>query len=436
MQIFTAKFLHRVAPMSFQGKEFTPGMKQLVINLKQFYDIERHQNKFKAVWSIEQTAKGLGIGQATVRRIMADYNKNKPNVLDDAPKTRGKPEYTIPQSLQPVVRQYIRSQNLKGLHVSVDLVNKYFKELNSNYNFPTTTLWRTLNRWGFTYGIGKRRSALKERDYVILARRRYLRQKRSNRKPDGSIIRPEVFLDETFINKNHSNQFTWYFDEDGPDVNKPSGKGERLIVINAITCDGWIDNAQLVFEAKKKTGDYHGQMDWGNFSKWFTEQLLPNIPKNSIIIMDNASYHNTTEENTFPKSNAKKEKLRKWLDDKEISWGEDLLKAELYALCKLFEPKPEYRVDKIAEAEGHSILRTPQYHPELQPIEMCWGVVKNYMSKHCDFTLRKFRNNLPLAFSHVTSKTCQKLIAKTVAEENKYWEEDREIDVNQGVDVD
>ena len=63
--------------MSFQGKEFTQDMKQLVINLKQFNDIERRKNKFKAVWAavwaIEQTAKGLGIGQATVRRIMAEY---------------------------------------------------------------------------------------------------------------------------------------------------------------------------------------------------------------------------------------------------------------------------------------------------------------------------------------------------------------------------
>jgi transposase len=410
-------------------------MKQLVINLKQFNDIESRQKKFKAVWAIEQTAKGLGIGQATVRRIMAEYNKNKQSVPDSLPKTRGRPEYTIHQSLLPVVRQYIRSQNLKGRHVSVDLVRKHLTKINPDYNFPTTTLWRTLSRWGFTYGTGKRRSALKERDYVILARRRYLRQKRLNRKPDGSLVRPEVYLDETFINKNHSNQFTWYFHEDGPDVNKPAGKGERLIVVNAITLEGWVNNAQLVFEAKKRTGDYHGQMDWGNFSKWFTEQLLPNIPENSIIIMDNASYHNTTEESTFPKSNARKENIRKWLDDKGIPWGEDLLKAELYALCKSFEPKPEYKIDKIVEAAGHSILRTPQYHPELQPIEMCWGVMKNYMAKHCDFTLRKFRNNLPLAFSQVTSQTCQKMIAKTVAEENKYWEEDGEIDENQEVDV-
>ena len=127
--------------------------------------------------------------------------------------------------------------------------------------------------------------------------------------------------------------------------------------------------------------------------------------------------------------------MRKWLDDKGIPWGQDLLKAELYALCKSNEPKPEYKIDKIAEAAGHSVLRTPQYHPELQPIEMCWGIVKNYIAKHCDFTLRKLRENLPLAFSQVTPDTCRKLIAKIVVEENNYWEEDGKIDENQGVDT-
>jgi hypothetical protein len=82
------------------------------------------------------------------------------------------------------------------------------------------TLWRTLQRWGFTYGTGKRRSALKEQAYVVLARRRYLRQKRANRHPDGSLKRPEVSLDETFVNKNHSGQLTWYLEQQFPESDK------------------------------------------------------------------------------------------------------------------------------------------------------------------------------------------------------------------------
>lgn len=421
--------------VSFKGKEFTPGMKQLVVNLRNTYEHERYEKGFATKWTIEQTAKGLNIGEATVRRILADYNKNNGKILDRLPKSKGRPEYTIPSELQPVVRQYIRSQNLQGKHISLERVGEHLSNIRPEYQFSTTTLWRALCRWGFAYGTGKRHSALKERDYVILSRRQYLRQKRLNRNPDGTIKRPEVYLDETFVNKNHSNQFTWYFEEDGPDVNKPSGKGERLIIVNAITIDGWVKNASLTFEAKKKTGDYHGQMNWENFSKWFAEQLLPNIPAQSIIIMDNASYHNTTAESTFPNSNSKKETMRTWLDDNGMPWSDDLLKSELYALCKLSEPKPEYKLDHIAKAKGHLILRTPQYHPELQPIETCWGIVKNYMAKHCDFTLQTFRNNLPSAFSQVTSKTCRKLIDKIIKEENKYWEEDSKIDEHQDLEL-
>jgi hypothetical protein len=39
-------------------------------------------------------------------------------------------------------------------------------------------------------------------------------------------------------------------------------------------------------------------------------------------------------------------------------------------LCSRFAPKPEFAINKIASEFGHKILRTPPYHPELQPIEM------------------------------------------------------------------
>jgi hypothetical protein len=139
-----------MVPMSFQGKEFTKGMKQLVINF------ERRQRSLKAAWGIEQTANGLGIGEATVRRVMAEYNRNKQHIPEDKPKVRGRPEHSIPMELQSVVRQYIRSQNLKGQHVSIELVRDHLCNISPEYSFPNTTLWRALNRWGFTYGTGKR----------------------------------------------------------------------------------------------------------------------------------------------------------------------------------------------------------------------------------------------------------------------------------------
>jgi transposase len=283
--------------------------------------------------------------------------------------------------------------------VSLDRVGRFLLS-EHGIDIPKMTLWRGIKRWGFSHGEGRRRNSLKEQDRVILARRNYLRAKRSNRNPDGTLKRPEIYLDETYINRNHSNRFTWYLDEDGPWVNKPSGVGQRLILVHAITENGWVDGAELVFEAKKRTGDYHGQMNWENFSKWFLFQLIPNIEPGSMIILDNARYHNVLVEDSAPNSGNKKEQLRSWLSHN----------------------------DKLAKEHGISILRTPPYHPELQPIETCWAVVKNYMADNCDFSMSGLRKRLPKAFTKVTSSTVREIIAKVVEQEDKYWREDEKLD--------
>jgi transposase len=265
------------------------------------------------------------------------------------------------------VRQFIRTENLGGRRVSTEMVESYLHTVHG-IEIPKTTLWRALKRWGFTHGEGRRRDSLKEQGRVILARRDYLRAKLANRNTDGTLKRSEVYLDETYINKNHSSQFTWYLDDDGPLVNKPSGVGPRLIVVHAITKDGWVEGAQLLFEAKKRTGDYHGQMNWDNFSKWFKGQLLPNIPPKSLIILYNARYHNVYADNFFPSKSSSKEQLRQWMTHNSSPWREDMLKSELMELCTRFAPAPEYQLDILAAEHEMSILRTPPYHPELQPI--------------------------------------------------------------------
>src|SRR5437870_11953191 len=82
------------------------------------------------------------------------------------------------------------------------------------------------------------------------------------------------YVHESYVNVNHSTPRTWYFAEEGPWVEKPSGNGPRLILVHAITTDGWVEGAQLVFQAKQRTGDYHGQMNFENFQKWICERSV------------------------------------------------------------------------------------------------------------------------------------------------------------------
>ena len=265
---------------------------------------------------------------------------------------------------------------------------------------------------------------------MVAARQRYLREMKSNRisERNTDTIRPEVYLDESYVNKNHSNDFIWYYGEDGPWVQKPTGKGERLIIINAITKSGWVPGSKLVFKSTRKTGDYHGQMNWELFRKWFTEMLLPNIPERSLIIMDNASYHNILAEYSPPTPKSSKKKIREWLEQNKVYCRDDCLKAELVELLVKIAPEPIYAIDEIARSLGHKVLRTPPYHPELQPIETCWGVVKNHVARNCDFTMKNLIGQLDNGFGEVTPDTCVKIIKKVKGKEDKFWSEDIKMD--------
>ncbi len=251
---------------------------------------------------------------------------------------------------------------------------------------------------------------------------------RANRDDKGVPIKSEIYLDESYVNKNHSNDFIWYSEEDGPWVQKPTGKGERLIIINAMSLNGWVKDAKLVFQSKRKTGDYHGQMNAELFQKWFSEKLMLNIPSNSLIVMDNAPYHKTLSSFSPPTPSCSKERILTWLMENKIPCEKDFLKAELIILLQKTVSAPIYEVDEIAKKLGHEVIRTPPYHPELQPIELCWGVVKNHIARNCDFTLSNLKLQLEEGFTKVTPSVCAKIIEKIKRKEDQFWMEDMLFD--------
>lgn len=414
--------------MATQGRALTPEEKKLIVSVKDYFDRSHFSKTEREKSSIERAAHATGVGVATIKRVVADYNRD-PGLLNNIPLDRGRPPHAINTFYQETIRQHVRQANQTGQYITLESIRNFIQELAPKESFHIATLARALDRWGFEFGEGTRSQHLKEKDYVVAARQRYLRKKRENRQGDGlNTIRPEVYLDESYVNKNHSNDFIWYSEEDGPWVQKPTGKGERLIIVNAMTKEGWIPGAKLVFKSGRKTGDYHGQMNIALFTKWFREKLIPNIPESSLIIMDNASYHNTLSVHSAPTPSCSKSKIKDWLEQNKIIFKEDCLKSEMVEMLKKIVPEPTYEIDEIAHGYGHKVMRTPPYHPELQPIETCWGVVKNHIARHCDFTMENLFNQLETGFEQVTAETCGKIIRKVKEIEDKFWSEDLRFD--------
>ena len=77
-----------------------------------------------------------------------------------------------------------------------------------------------------------------EPDYIVVARQHYFRLSRGNRalKMEKPLL-AEVIRTSSYVNKNLSQDFIWSSSDQGALVQKPTEKGERLIIINAITKD-------------------------------------------------------------------------------------------------------------------------------------------------------------------------------------------------------
>lgn len=97
--------------------------------------------------------------------------------------------------------------------------------------------------------------------------------------------------------------------------------------------------------------------------------------------MDNASYHNTLNLK-IPTSSSRKSVILDRLREKKLPHSEKMSKVLLYQIVKEKKDKySEYKIDRIFSELGHTVLRLPPYHPDLNPIEKIWAQKKDYVAK-------------------------------------------------------
>ena len=235
-----------------------------------------------------------------------------------------------------------------------------------------TTLWKVLCKMGFKHKEVNDNRYRYEQPRIIVQWHEYLRHLRRNRRE----VRTVVYLDETWV-------------EGDPraiggrkgGIRKPSGKGSRLIVLHAGSGSGWVHGADLVFQSKKATGDYHDELTSEHFEEWFHDSLMPNIPPTSLFVIDNAPHHSRRLE-PVPTMSSRKQIVQDWLTTHGNQHPENCLKRELYAIIEANKLTPKYAVDEMAKTAGHKVVRLPLYHCELNPIELAWSQGKRYIKEN------------------------------------------------------
>ena len=375
-----------------RGKRLNSTVKKVIVNVYDYFDKEsKKRRRAESPKLGQKTADATGYCRRSVERVVGE-KRSLEGAEFPSPSKRYK------QSRERVIVddfdvEAIR-RTIHGFYGKKEFptLDKILTEVRRRGLFTAgrTSLWKLLRKIGFKYKKINDKRYVYEQPKIVYQRHQFLRRMRRNRREN--VPKSVIYLDETWTNSHSSREQSWVEADDKilggtkGGLRRPSGKGTRLIILHAGGEDGWVDGADLVFQSKKATGDYHDEMNSMNFEEWFHDKLMPNIPRNSIV-MNNASYHSRYVERV-PSTSTRKADMQDWLTRHGIEFPERALKRELLSLVRLSNIKPKYVIDEMAKASGHEVVRIPPYHCELNPIELCWSQVKGYIKEHnTDFKL-------------------------------------------------
>ncbi|CAH2097973.1 unnamed protein product [Euphydryas editha] len=306
---------------------------------------------------------------------------------------------------------------------------KLLAAIREKIDFPwgVTSIRKLLKAMGYKWQkCHNKRKILVEKPAVVFARTNYLRKIRQFRENDRNIF----FLGETWIDNNLTFKKCWrndYIDA----VLTDTSSTNRLILVHAGSRHGFLDGAKLLFKAGTATGDYHGQMNSTNFEKWVTNMFIPNLPQASVVVMDNAPYHNV-QENKVPTKSSTKTVMLDWLSRNNVEASLSMRKVELFELIKLHAPQEKtFKIDQLIRSHGHEVLRLPPYMCDLNSIELAWAKVKRDVREHnvnSDLSLKRLKEVTEMAINQVTEEDWSGYDDHVISLEEHYWQKDVSIE--------
>ncbi|XP_055944327.1 uncharacterized protein LOC129975298 [Argiope bruennichi] len=360
-----------------KGEILKSQARKIVYNVAEFCSSEASSKSalIPLPQALKRASQATGISEATIKKIRKEVSLSGSSTVLKSPgkhrKRTSERNCEIDDFDKCVIRQTIQDFYIKERKIpSIRKLLPVFKE-KIGFSWQKDTLYKVLHSMNFRWKkCMNNRKVLMERPDIVFWRHRYLREMRCHREAG----RPIVYIDETWVDSNLTFKKCWQDDTVlGATANVNSKN--RLIVVHVGSSTGFLMDALLVYKASTKRG-LSRQMNYKNFKKWGLEKLLPNLQPNSVVRMDNASYH-TTVENPTPTKYSTKKVMIDWLKNNRIPCDQKMRKAELFSLIDSNRPKKiVYKIDNLIEKEGHEVIRLPPYHCDLNAIEFVWSSVK------------------------------------------------------------
>lgn len=411
------------------GKMTHRDQRILVINLYKKLKINNPTISYKDI--VHQLAEDRGIGTHSVRKILSEYKRShtvtSPNKTKHRPTFKEKVDECDKTAIRRKVHEFYFNKDLPTL-------NKLLQAVNNDENLPNfkqTTFYSLLKELNFTYT----NRVLTERDDIIIWRRNYLRSIRRFREEGRHIY----YMGETWISsgdvtnkvsKDETPEKNAFLQEEEltAEPATPRKKDKGLIVLHIGSAAGFVSNGLLCFESIKNTRDHHDEIGGDTFLQWF-ENILPLLEKKAVIVVNNATYYSTKKEN-LPNTSWKKTDIIRWLENKGREVLENMTKAELLQIVTHDKDKfDKYVIEEIARANNKKVLRLPPHYCELNPIEIIWAMVKEYVrDNNTTYNLEDVQLLLNQGIEQITAENWCKCIKQVRDEEKKMWEVDNIAD--------
>jgi len=328
-----------------------------------------------------------------------------------------------------LIHELVHSQKTEGTYVTSTVIRAEL-QLRLSIDVSRRTVRRWLRELGYRWRHKRYVGGMKPQARAVRIRQ-FIMEYAAALKEEAEGTAKIVYFDESYTHAHQASKYGWVAADDNSVIG--DDKGKRIIILHAMTEDGllavpdavasnWLSEpaltAELVFDEVLEDGqddsDYHNTINSAKIIAWLRNRLIPTFEhlypgKKMYLVLDNATYHAPRDETWISTSKAQnKHELAHQLLDlgvTELTTVDDshrIVPAHLFeakrseggpskddllaAVHKFLAEHPGHNrtvMEQLMSDKGYSLIYTPPFCPQVQPIELLWAEVKRYVADRC-----------------------------------------------------
>lgn len=378
---------------------------ELVENIAAFFEAEKQNGGPILLTALESRTKAAtGLTGRTINHIVKHQNIKLKRKIH-RPKPNGRCRPYDKDLVHPIIERVVKENPSTTLKTVQEILRNETK-----INFSIVSLSRIMHKLGFDFSETKSSNIIDDdmedsRLYYADILQRYRNLNRPIFYQDRWIGAEKLILSDD--------------NESDSDSEQSATDPRRFVVLHAASTDGFVKDACYIYPVTRENDtDQHAREQ---FEQWFEFVLLPKLPKNAVVVLNNVfnSDNEQNPESLTAKSHRKD--IINWLDDRNIPFDPSMSKELLFEIY--VRPNLKDSLSSIQELsaskKGIKIVRTPPNASYLNPFRFIWKRIKRLVSmRSLTMDLNDLAVFVEQELSRVTAKDWKDAISRSERLEN------------------